>query len=288
SVRSETEELNQPVQELILEYQPVLQELEREYFQETLPDEPVAESRQSGLLIDLPKENLCSTSKQSEQRHGSQKRGRETLVVDHNGIAMRFDGSEERFTAYYRPSYWTEDDSSVFLGEYPTYEEAADAHNLVALLHEGGDAQIILPYTADRYTNELRRWEGKHHVDLVCELRLRGRGLLKDGSVNYKHVGRRWSGKKKGTRYFSTVSDDPVSSSNAKRTSKTKFLSTFETPEQAAQYADEVLVKRRGNEAWTNFPLSSYIELPLTFLPISNNFRDNLTYKRTKPDVAFS
>ncbi|KAG0625950.1 hypothetical protein M758_2G090800 [Ceratodon purpureus] len=238
---------------------------------------------------------------------------------------MRFDGSEERFTAYYRPSYWTEDDSSVFLGEYPTYEEAADAHNLVALLHEGGDAQIILPYTADRYTNELRRWEGKHHVDLVCELRLRqvlkfqlineslsrisvflrvwhlsnqlnqmcnmvsrGRGLLKDGSVNYKHVGRRWSGKKKGTRYFSTVSDDPVSSSNAKRTSKTKFLSTFETPEQAAQYADEVLVKRRGNEAWTNFPLSSYIELPLTFLPISNNFRDNLTYKRTKPDVAFS
>lgn len=59
-----------------------------------------------------------------------------------------------------------------------------------------------------------------------------------------------------------------------------------DTPEQAARYADQVLVKRKGPDAWTNFPLSSYItsedELPLTYLPISNNFRDNLTYKRTK------
>lgn len=66
-----------------------------------------------------------------------------------------------------------------------------------------------------------------------------------------------------------------------------------DTPEQAARCADQVLVKRKGPEAWTNFPLTSYFtskdqELPVSFLPISNNFRDNLTYKRTKPDVAFS
>lgn len=79
----------------------------------------------------------------------------------------------------------------------------------MALLHEGPHAQIDLsPFTvsnvtysfyiflygtitvfprsrktlidtncvsfqADRYTEELKKWEGKHHVDLVCELRLR-------------------------------------------------------------------------------------------------------------------
>lgn len=32
-------------------------------------------------------------------------------------------------------------------GEYASREEATDAHNLVALLHEGEDAQLIMPYT---------------------------------------------------------------------------------------------------------------------------------------------
>jgi len=45
-------------------------------------------------------------------------------------------------------------------------------------------------------------------------------------------------------------------------------------------------VKQKGVDAWTNFPLSSYItsedELPLTFLPLSNNFRENLAQKRAR------
>jgi hypothetical protein len=72
-----------PAQDLdIIGYQP--EEAGMEYFHETLP---VAESEPSVMLIDLP-EGLPSNSKQSEQRHGRRKRARETLVVDHNGVAM--------------------------------------------------------------------------------------------------------------------------------------------------------------------------------------------------------
>lgn len=150
----------------------------------------------------------------------------------------------------------------MIAGEHPTFEEAKDAFNLVALVHEGlvllpnldlsPFTVAILPLITqsklkncyfymsieiliccmsivsilisellqiEKYTEDLKRWEGKHHTDLLCELRLRhvfrfspyiiidrtnlhddnlkyesgicrGRGYLEDGSVNYKNIGR--------------------------------------------------------------------------------------------------
>ncbi|XP_073396543.1 uncharacterized protein [Physcomitrium patens] len=180
-VHYETQELDQAVhQNFASEYQLVFLESEdkgkrSDHAYDRFPTEAVTELG-SGLVLDSLLSNVAGAppSPPAQSELSRRKRARKSTSVGHNGVALRYDGAEERFTAYYRPSYWTEDDSAVFLGEYPTFDEAQDAHNLLALMHEGQNALIgLTASTVDRYAVELQRWEGKHHVDLVCALRLR-------------------------------------------------------------------------------------------------------------------
>lgn len=128
----------------------------------------------------------------------------------------------ENFNPYY--AQITIGGKSVYLGHYPTAEDAALAYDQAALEHYGNDAKTNFPPEIVRKENRI----------------VTNRVVRADNSTGYRGV---MYMKNRGT-YMARIGKDGVS----------HFLGYYDTPEDAAFAYDSAAQELYGSKARLNFP----------------------------------
>ena len=138
-----------------------------------------------------------------------------------------------------------EDGKQVYLGGFNKEDQAALAHDLVAIKCRGPGANLNFDFK--NYERNLPQLESVTKDELILSLRRQSRGDAK-GSSRFRGVTKHQKGKWEAR----------IGQSIGK---KYRYLGLFKEEEDAARAYDTEAVKQRGLEAITNFPLRNYVGL---------------------------